>query len=432
MNDHAPALRARQVFWTIPAALKTDAVAVFVFLSLLLIGADRFGLRIGGLSLRAVFPVLMVACSLLYLRYNENIRFHKPMMILFVLWALAGAASSFESYAPAKSVGYTIWTLFNFFIIISLFYNYARNSEPAQVLSLWLFVFRIHCLLVILEFARNILTGNPERPYLWFYEPSYLAIFMTAYFGSALYMLLHRGRAYLPDFLLATATFLLVASATGIFGMLLAVALNFVISRQRLKLLLGTAVLGGSFVGILYVFFQSTTYYQFLVGFLLTSDANLIDLILLRGGNRVVRAIVGWEAFLQHPWLGIGIGADDVYMDLNGFPDAAWRYIRPWSDVDFGAPFCNVFVSVLGSTGILGFLPFMGIILYAGGMALGQIRLRRNPEIVAMLVGFFSILLAMQLDGTVQRYYVWSPLGLALGMVAYQNRRNLASGKETT
>jgi hypothetical protein len=33
-------------------------------------------------------------------------------------------------------------------------------------------------------------------------------------------------------------------------------------------------------------------------------------------------------------------------------------------------------------------------------------------------MGFFSTLLALQLDGTMLRYYLWSPLGLALGVIA--------------
>lgn len=412
----------RSFFGHVPRTLKSDAVTLFVFLSMLLIGADRLGLRAGGLTLRVVFPVLLTGCGLLYLRYRQAITFPKTLMALFLLWSLAGVASGFGSYDPIKSVAYAIWTLFNFFIIVALFYNYARHVPPAQTLSLWFLVFRIHGILVALEFARNYMLGAAGRPSLWFYEPSYLAIFMTAYFGSALFMLLRQGRAYLPDFLLSCGTMMLVASATGMFGALFALLLNFIMARQRLKLLLGTLVVGGAAFGILFYFFQETSYYQLLVGFLFSGNGNVVDLILLRGGNRVVRVLVAWQAFLQHPWLGIGMGADNAYMDTSPYPEDAWRYIRPWTDLDVGQPFCNVFISVLASTGVLGFLPFMGILVHAGAASLRQLRHNTGPEAAAVLVGFFCTILAMQLDGTVQRYYLWSPLGIALGMVAYQDR----------
>lgn len=408
------------------ALLKTDAVALFVFLSLLLIGADRFGLRAGGMTLRAVFPVLLAACSLLYLRLTNDITYNKIVMALFLLWGVAGAASTVESYDAVKSVGYTIWVLFDFFVIVTLYYNYARYQPPAETLSLWFLVFRIHCLMIGLEVVRNALVGSlATRPYLWFYESSYLAVFMTAYFGSALYMLLTHGRRFLFDFCLATMSMLLVASATGIFGILFSILINFIAARQRVKLIFGALLVGGLFGGILFLFFRGTLYYDLTLGFLLSGHGgDALDLILGRAGNRAVRVLVGWQAFLEHPWLGIGIGADNAYMDKNPYPDTAWHYIHAWTDLDVGQPFCNVFVSVLGSTGILGFIPFMGIILYAAALAVRQIHQRRATEATAVLIGFFCILAALQLDGTVQRYYLWSPLGLALGMAAYKPQKS--------
>jgi hypothetical protein len=397
---------------------------------MLLIGADRFGLRAGNMTLRVVFPVLVAACSLLYLRHQQNIRFPTALMVLFLLWGLAGAASSFESYDHYKSIGYTIWILFNFFIIITLFYNYAKYREPSETLSLWFLVFRIHGFLIVLETASNLLTGmGGYRPHLWFYEPSYLAIFMTAYFGSALFMLLRQGRAYLLDFLLSALTMLLLASATGIFGVMFAILLNFFLARQRWKLLGGTLILGSLAIGTLFLFFQQTSYYHLIIGFLFSGKADVLDLILMRGGNRVVRVMVGWQAFLQNPWLGIGVGADNAYMDAHPYPDSAWHYIRPWTDLETGQPFCNAFVSVLGSTGILGFIPFTGILGYAG-VVLRRVRRGFGPEAAAVLIGFFCTFLAMQLDGTVQRYYLWSPLGIALGMVAYRKHNARPSGME--
>src|SRR4051812_8923526 len=83
---------------TVGVLLKNDPLALSLFLALLLIGADRFAIRPGGLTLRVVFPVLIMAFSFLYMRLNKSIVFDKPLALLFFAWGLAGAASSVGSY----------------------------------------------------------------------------------------------------------------------------------------------------------------------------------------------------------------------------------------------------------------------------------------------------------------------------------------------
>ena len=402
---------------TLSQALKRDPLVQFVFLSLLLLGGDRIAINTGGITLRVVFPIMMTAWGFLYLNFEKEITFNKVLCVLFFLFATAGALSVVKSYAPGKSVGYTIWVLFDFFVLISLFYNFAKNYSAKLTLSIWLFVFRIHTALIVLSTIWGLATHTLNRPRLWFYEPSYLAVFMSAYFGSSLYLLLSKGRKYWLDFALSVLALLIITSATGIFGVLFAIALNFVVARQRLKLLLGSALLMTLFFGILYYAFRNTGYFFLVASFL--SEQNTLHLILQRGGDRYVRALIGWDAFLKNPWTGIGIGGDEAYMHITPYPEAAWEYVHPWTDPRQGEPFCNVIVEILGTTGILGFIPFSGILLYAAWsmIAWGK-RHAPPPEAVAFLVGFFSTFLAMQLDGTVLRYYLWSPLGLGLGIIA--------------
>jgi O-antigen ligase len=382
------------------------------------IGADRLGIRLGGLNLRVTFPVLMAAFGLLYLRDKAAIAIPRLLSALFFLLAIAGAISTINSLVVTKSIGYTIWVFFNFFVIIVLGYNLARQYPAEKVLSLWFMIFRIHVALVFLDTARNVAMGNFERSFLWFYEPSYLAIFLTAYFGSSLYMLLRVGRAYALDFALATLVILFTASATGMFGIAFAVLLNLIVARQRLKLFLWSAALGTLFFGILYLFFSETLYFKLLAGFFLESGS-VLELVLNRAGNRWIRLMVGWEAFLHHPWTGIGIGGDSAYMEASPLPDASYDYYQPWLDLS-GQPFCNIFVEVLGTMGVVGFIPFIAILGYCIGQAAKLLRSDHPlaPIAMAFFVGFFCSILAMQLEGTMLRYYLWSPLGLAFGILA--------------
>lgn len=404
----------REIF----AHLRQDPFLLFAFLSLLLIGADRFALHVG-IHLRVVFPVMMVAVGFLYLQKGNAIAFSLPLGVMFFLLAVAGTLSTLKSVDPAKSIGYTVWVLFDFFVILALTYNFAKLYPARLILSIWFLVFRIHILLMATEIGLGLAHHNLQRPQTWFYEPSYFAIFLTGYFGTSLYLLLAKGRPYLLDMCLSTVGLFAMGSATAIFGVLLAIGFNLLVARQRFRLILGALILGTAFFGTLRLFFSHTLYYQLVANFFFNSGT-VLEAVLNRAGNRWIRVLIGWSAFQHNPWLGVGIGGDAAYMLTQPIPDAATPYIHPWTDIDFGVPFCNIFVEVLGTMGILGFIPFISIFLYAGAQLIRQLRMRTDGSIIAaaLFVGFFSTTLALQLDGTMLRYYLWSPLGLALGAAA--------------
>ena len=400
------------------AAMKSDPLVLAMFLSLLLIGGDLVAVHAGGLTLRLVFPILMLAFAFLFQRIGTAITFDRTLGFLFFLLAVAASISILGTLDVVKSVGYTVWVFFDFFIIIALAYNFAKLYPALLTLKLWFLVYRIHTALLLLELLRNIvLRHSLDRPHLWFYESSYLAIFMAGYFGSALFMLLREGRPYLRDFIIATVGMFATTSATGLFAMLFAVLLNFIVARQRLKLLLVTAALAAIFLGVLYLFFRNSIYYQLMAAFFFENDFSF-DIVLNRGGDRWVRILIGWGAFLQHPWTGVGIGGDTAYMSATPVPDFSRPYINQYTEL-YGQPFCNVFVEVLGTMGIVGFIPFVGIMLYAVWQAIKSLTDRQiSPAATAFFMGFFCTLLALQFDGTMLRYYLWSPLGLALGALA--------------
>ena len=181
---------------------------------------------------------------------------------------------------------------------------------------------------------------------------------------------------------------------------------------------------------ILYLFFRDTIYYQLVVAFFFENGFSL-DIVLNRAGDRWIRLLIGWGAFLHNPWTGVGIGGDSAYMDAMPVPDFSQAYINQYTDLS-GQPFCNIFVEVLGTMGILGFIPFISILVYSAwqGIKLRQERHPQAPIAVAFLMGFFCSILAMQLEGTMLRYYLWTPLGLAFGVLA-QMRGNAVHAAES-
>ena len=406
-NSHS--LSAGSLF----ALLRGDFFAAAMFMALLLIGADLIAITAGELTLRLVFPFLMVAGAFLYMQQRQRIALDLPLTVLFILLAIGGALSAVHSYDTAKSVGYTVWVLFDYFVIITLCYNLARRYEPGKILMLWFGIYRIHVFALLAELAWRLAHASLGRPHLWFYESSFLAIFMTGYFGSALYMMLRTGK-FRFDFVLAVAGMLATTSATGIFGMIFAVIINFIVARQRVKLLLSSATIAVIFLATLYVFFQHTAYYQLVASFLLRPGLSF-GVVFARGGDRLLRVLTGWSAFLHHPWLGVGIGGDAAYMRAEGVPENAHNLVNQWAGVERGQPFSNIVVEVMGTMGIAGLVPFLAILIYAIWTMGRMLRDENMAAAVALFIGFFSIFLALQFESTFLRYYLWSPLGLAFG-----------------
>ena len=407
------------MFALIRTEIASGPFGLMTFLSLLLIGGDLIAIQVGGLTLRIVFPLLMGTIAFMFMRGPQEVNFNKPLLFMFSWLALAGATSTTVSFAPGKSIGYTFWVLFNFFIIITLCYNFSRYKPPLTVLSLWFWIFRIHVALAALSFFYIVLTTHAlaTRPHLWFYEASYLAIFLVGYFGAALYLVLNDGRRWLPDLFIALLGIICTASATGLAGVAMTVILNAVISQNRLKLIVIAAILSSIFLGTLFLFFQKTGYYDLMASFVLNPKFSA-DVLIGRGGNRWVRALVGLQAFQQHPWFGVGIGGDAAYMEHTSFSDYVWQYMNNWSGIDeAGQPFVNIIIEVLGTMGIMGFLPFLVILIYS---VMTAIRIRKLPDYqypLAAFMAFWSMFLALQFEGTFLRYYLWTAYGLAFGMI---------------
>jgi O-antigen ligase len=385
-----------------------------IFLSFLFIGGDLLAGQAGGITIRAVSVALIGAFLLMFLN-RWPIAFDRAMMVFFLLLTIAGALSCVTSYDTTRSIGYTFWVLFDFFVIVTLFFNFARRYPIETTRKVWFAVYRIHVLLIFVEIAIGLSRGVLVRAHLWFYESSYLAIFLTGYFASSLYLFTQYGRRYAFDTVLATISLLSLASMTGIFGIIFSLVLVVLFSPYRMKIAIYTVAIVAVFVAILAIWFHDTVYYQSLFGIFTGPDV-LTDL-LGRSGNRWVRALVGWEAFQSHPWFGIGIGADSTYMGTAPFSDQDYQYIHPWTfGDDTGTPFDNITIEVLGTMGIVGFLPYLCLIVYVV-MRMIKMRTATADEVFVfgLFLAFVATFLALQGESTFLRFYLWSPLGLAMG-----------------
>jgi hypothetical protein len=268
------------------------------------------------------------------------------------------------------------------------------------------------------------MSADASRPHLWFYEPSYAAIFLGGYFTSALYLSGCGKRRWL-DVCLGAIGLLFLGSATAIAAMAVGVAIAIIATPMRIRIFAASAAAVSTLLTAGFLWFSQSRYFYLVFGFAtklfsvkgLTLVTGIGELLLLRGGNRVVRAMIGIDAFIHHPLLGIGIGADKKYISTQPFSPQIMHYLRMPTVGDFnpsGLPFTNIFVDILGSMGIVGFIPFAGIL----GYVIFSIIKTKDFHARALLLAFVAMIVLLQMDGNFLRYYLWMPVGLGLGVIS--------------
>lgn len=288
-------------------------------------------------------------------------------------------------------------------------------------------IYRICSALLFLEFSVKLAapglydTAYRFRPHIWFYEPSYAAIYYAAYVGSSLYLVSSDCRWARRDLVIAILSMGMLVSATAFMGVMFSLLICLLFSKHRLKLVLISAVvvllpaLGTAF------YLQNNKIFLQIFGFLAKGDGSLYGLLMetvMRGGIRPMSFLWGIDAFRQNPWTGIGFGADQSYTAGTALPPEAAQFLTPWLLNVYGAPFINPFVEAAGTMGIPGLVAFCLLCAYP---VVRFMQIRKSPDATmtnALFVGFFVMFLTLQDSGTFLRFYVWSGYAMAIGSAA--------------
>jgi O-antigen ligase len=398
---------------------KINITEVTFFLSLLFIGADLVSIKLFGLTFRITNFFILIGFLLYIFKSNFEHFLPKKFLISSMMLLAAMLFSLPSSYDKPRTIAYIFWFIFYVFVMSPYLYNFALSNSPQRVLKLWFLTFRIQVLFLFFEFFYSIFSGELVRPHLWFYEPSYVAIYFSLYFGSSIYLKTNSKIKVNLDLCLSILGLLILASATAIFALILGILIAIFLSKNKIKYLVFTASF--SFLTFLFLLFlfPSSEYYQLTFGFLENSNSfiDLFNKIMFRSGTRIIRFLWGWDAFLTHPLNGIGFGADQTYTKIVPIPEVAQKFVTP-QDSAWGNPFVNPFIEALGTMGIMGFI----FLLYSFALLIylyKQSRNLLNPDsqfVLAIVVGVILLICTLQMEGTFLRYYVWSSYIIGWGM----------------
>lgn len=399
---------------------------LFYFLILLLIGSDRFSFDFSGVTIRYVSFLLLIIW--MHQIIFNRILVSKNYLTITISFILASTISLVNSVDIFKSIAYNIWVIFNMIIVGGVFYSLAYRYDISATFRYWIAAYRIQVILLVIELCYRHLSGNLgfwDRPYLWFFEPSYATIYFSGYAGLSYYLYFNLASTVIKpskvDLILSTLVLFVLSSATGAIVMM--VLFSYVLyKKSNIKTL--TLVL---FVAVgLVVTVAQIPKTNLMFGFITQVYENptqAVSIIAGRSGNRIIRLLWGIDAFLNYPWTGVGIGADKTYMTEATKPLYTEKYDTPWNN-SIGAGFTNPFVEIAGTTGIGGVIALVFTVkIFASAFSTRHSFNINNHIKNAFIFGLLVMMIAFSMEGTFLRYYVWSYVFFTLGLIQKERYR---------
>ena len=399
--------------------LAKDPIYVLAAISTIIIGADTIAITKG---VRLTVLTMPLAFLLMARARSWNIYVDRQYLISFLLFLIIAILSISGSYNINNSILYCFWIAFSGIVVCLLFFNLALLYDRERIARLVMITWRLHAGYVVPVAILKLALGmrHDLRVTMWFYEPSNFSIFLLPYYAVALHRVGKYGVRHWPDLALSLAGLIFLFSGTAIIGILLLGAMVAFMLRVRLVWFISFVAVLAALTTVGTLLFQDTAIYGATVGWLLNSDAPL-EAVTIRGGNRVKRFMMGYDAAKQHPWLGIGVGADEKYSsEVGASADLmAAQFLDFKSDTaGWGQPFLVTYSQIAAECGYPGLIAFLAIVGYA--LYVYRYRITHDPISDAYFVAFFATNIAIQMGDNYLRQYIWAFLGLALAQKCEQ------------
>ena len=383
-------------------------IHLFCFISLLLIGADTWGVELLGVNFRIDQIFLCIFALLLVFQgaYRFTAYGWIAAFLIFSLLSTLFAVSLFRGILYFCSIIYNV--LFLFYALAS----YVKSYGFETFLRIFRMTMKVQFFILLFQFFLKLLTGY-ELPFLpsygeymgiyrfqlWFYEPSYLATYLVLWFTFSLAQLILRGkREYITDVVMCLLMFLISTSTSGFIGIALAVAVVYCMWLARgitLRKLLFPILLLVIFL-VCAIAFSSV--FEVFLGRLFDSSLNEAS------GGRIAGWKETWQVFLENPFFGVGPGNYGIYLGKEE-----------------GYMPTNVSLELLATLGIGGFIAFYGMTLSLVVRAV-KCWQRAHTEssflIMAFAVALVVFTIILQINQGYLRLYHWMCFGVLYGALA--------------
>lgn len=204
---------------------KYSVIDVLMVIGIVFIGADVFGFSLGNMNIRFIQIYYIFFSLLIYFKYKTFLVIKSKCFALFIVFFIL---SVFLSINIVKSLQFLLWVIYNYIFVTGLFYSYIKIRGAEQFEKIFRFSFSIISFVVLIVFFLSNFFGikfpffvyqeymGIVRPALWFYEPSYLATFLSIYLSFSFYKyFILNDRKYLFHSCISTFSVILTTASTG-------------------------------------------------------------------------------------------------------------------------------------------------------------------------------------------------------------------------
>ena len=379
-------------------------IHLFAFISILLIGSDKWGIDVG-VNLRLDQLFLVILSVLLFLK-NGFYFSYNLWIISFLLFSFISVLFAVSMFRGAL---YFCSIIYNVIFLFYGFTNYIKLYGIKRFIRLFRMTLYVQFAILLLQFLLkavfdyelSVLPSYGEhlgvlRFNLWFYEPSYLATYLSFWFALSLYMfLIERNRGYWKDILMVLAMFLISTATTGFLAIILVCVTVYLIwickSFSLNKLIFPCIVLIG-FI-IFRVAFSSV--YEVFFGRLFDQSLDSAS------GGRISAWKETWEVFLQAPLFGVGPGNYGLFLGEEA-----------------GTVPSNVTLELMATLGIFATLAFYGLSLSLCIRAFifhSRIRSESSALLAGCAIGLLIFTVVLQANQGYLRLYHWMFFGILNG-----------------
>jgi hypothetical protein len=384
------------------------------------------------------FVALILFCTIIPLFRSLYFPYRYTLLILTLMGAMS--LSAFNSINPIACAGYFLWMLFNFVFYFSIPYLLFHHIPSHTLFQLYFGSFFLVGFYAFLQFAFSFvgihLPGAAQhilhvsRGQAFTYEPSFYALYMTPFtIFYTTYFLLNKQNHKKPSLsiLIWPNLLLLISTSTGCF-------FSYLFYFAHLTILNALKIIQ---INLVKVFKTTIATLIVILGLLASINAKIITGGLLKfffHGSlhfsltcRWQGIVDYWKIFLEHPILGVGLGAGPFYY-AQRFTNHPFHSLDPEIIATYSPS--NVLTEVFASLGLLGvicfaFFFFLLIDTFYKSYRVSQISQEEKIWLIALLLSVGVMFATLQFNQTITRPYVWVHVGMFVGYADQLRRKHL-------
>lgn len=434
--------------FSLPRPRVLDLFGALVFLYFVTLHADQLNCTMGGYTVRFNNMIALILLTILVMRpYGKVIAIHRQLVL-----GLGGiTASLLISFgcSPYKTRCFVFigWWAITVCCYVLVPYLLFRIVEIRRILKLYFASFFVVGAIAAFQgfislfssvsfFAHQHAYGQIVRPNAFAYEPSFYALYMSPFVVMIHlhYFIQRQSAAFLfkqvnKKHLLIIHFLFLISTATSTIFTYAIFATTLLILTWATKWKHNIAPLGKAvfkwicaLLGLLMALMAASPIFakNFFLKFFIFKFHQHHSFM-----ERWTGIVNAWKVFLEHPWVGIGLGGlpshfYNAYMrgDRTYLFTFRENYFSEWGrSLKLFEP-TNVFTEVLSSLGICGIVAFAFLIFsYVRLTNQAHKRLAGNPYlrnwVFIFLVSVLVDLFVLQFNQGLMRCYIWTHFAIA-------------------